>query len=163
MKHYSTDIANAVREFLDADDWNYTFHEDKGVFHFNLSTNSRLRTVNFFVHVRSDHYKVLCISPLNANTDNPQDMARMAEFLTRANYGLTYGCFEMDYCDGEIRFRMAVDCDGDTIPAPEVIKSSIYIPASMFSRYGSGIVSTMFSDASPADLVRSCEEDDDDA
>ena len=30
-------------------------------------------------------------------------MKRTAEFLTRANYGLVFGNFEMDMHDGEIR------------------------------------------------------------
>lgn len=32
-------------------------------------------------------------------------MKRTAEFLTRANYGLVFGNFEMDMHDGEIRYK----------------------------------------------------------
>lgn len=160
MSKYSTKIADAIQEFLHDDDWNFTFREEKGTFHFSLSTRSRLNTVDYFIAVREDHYRVLCISPLNVNTDDAQELARMAEFITRANYGMTRGCFEMDYHDGEIRFRMAVDCDGDAVPTREIIRNSIYVPASMFNRYGSGMVHTIFSDLSPAAIVRACESED---
>lgn len=159
MSKYSTKIADAIQEFLHDDDWNYTFREEKGIFHFSLSTHSRLNAVDYFIAVREDHYRVLCVSPLNVDADSPQELARMAEFLTRANYGLTHGCFEMDYHDGEIRFRMTVDCDGDAVPTQEIVKNSISIPASMFNRYGSGMIQTMFSDLNPADIVRACETD----
>ena len=159
MSKYSTKIADAIQEFLHDDDWNYTFHEDKGIFHFSLSTHSRLNAVDYFIAVREDHYRVLCISPLSVDADSPQELARMAEFLTRANYGMTRGCFEMDYRDGEIRFRMTVDCDGDAVPTQEIVKNSISIPASMFNRYGSGMIQTMFFDLNPADIVRACETD----
>ena len=160
MSKYSTKIADAIQEFLHDDDWHYTFREEKGTFHFSLSTHSRLNTVDYFIAVREDHYRVLCISPLNVNTDDAQELARMAEFITRANYGMTRGCFEMDYHDGEIRFRMTVDCDGDAVPTQEIVKNSVYVPASMFNRYGSGMVHTIFSDLNPAAIVRACESED---
>lgn len=160
MSKYSTKIADAIQEFLHDDDWHYTFREEKGTFHFSLSTRSRLNTVDYFIAVREDHYRVLCVSPLSVNTDDAQELARMAEFITRANYGMTRGCFEMDYRDGEIRFRMTVDCDGDAVPTQEIVKNSVYVPASMFNRYGSGMVHTMFSDLNPAAIVRACEAED---
>lgn len=160
MSKYSTKIADAIQEFLHDDDWHYTFREEKGTFHFSLSTHSRLNTVDYFIAVREDHYRVLCVSPLSVNTDDAQELARMAEFITRANYGMTRGCFEMDYRDGEIRFRMTVDCDGDAVPTQEIVKNSVYVPASMFNRYGSGMVHTMFSDLNPADIIRACEAED---
>lgn len=160
MSKYSTKIADAIQEFLHDDDWHYTFREEKGTFHFSLSTHSRLNTVDYFIAVREDHYRVLCVSPLSVNTDDAQELARMAEFITRANYGMTRGCFEMDYRDGEIRFRMTVDCDGDAVPTQEIVKNSVYVPASMFNRYGSGMVHTMFSDLNPAAIVRACEAED---
>lgn len=160
MSKYSTKIADAIQEFLHDDDWHYTFREEKGTFHFSLSTHSRLNTVDYFIAVREDHYRVLCVSPLSVNTDDAQELARMAEFITRANYGMTRGCFEMDYHDGEIRFRMTVDCDGDAVPTQEIVKNSVYVPASMFNRYGSGMVHTMFSDLNPAAIVRACEAED---
>lgn len=160
MSKYSTKIADAIQEFLHDDDWHYTFREEKGTFHFSLSTHSRLNTVDYFIAVREDHYRVLCVSPLSVNTDDAQELARMAEFITRATYGMTRGCFEMDYRDGEIRFRMTVDCDGDAVPTQEIVKNSVYVPASMFNRYGSGMVQTMFSDLNPAAIVRACEAED---
>ena len=160
MSKYSTKIADAIQEFLHDDDWHYTFREEKGTFHFSLSTHSRLNTVDYFIAVREDHYRVLCVSPLSVNTDDAQELARMAEFITRANYGMTHGCFEMDYRDGAIRFRMTVDCDGDAVPTQEIVKNSVYVPASMFNRYGSGMVHTMFSDLNPAAIVRACEAED---
>ena len=38
----------------------------------------------------------------------------MAEFLTRANYGIMIGNFEMDFNDGEVRYKGALEyADGD--------------------------------------------------
>jgi hypothetical protein len=38
----------------------------------------------------------------------------MAEFLTRAKYGLCMGNFEMDFGDGEVRYKASLDiADGE--------------------------------------------------
>src|SRR5512139_1571922 len=44
--------------------------------------------------------------------------AAAAEFLTRANYGLASGNFEMDWDTGEIRFKTSLEVEGDQ-PSPD--------------------------------------------
>lgn len=82
----------------------------------------------------------------------------MAEFVCRANYGLRDGNFEMDFNDGELRYKCYVNC-ADRLPSVEAVEKSITCPAAMFSRYSDGIVQILFSDISPADAVARCEED----
>jgi hypothetical protein len=40
-----------------------------------------------------------------------------SSFLTRANYGLTAGNFELDFDDGEIRYKTVLQLSGDTLDA----------------------------------------------
>ncbi len=40
-----------------------------------------------------------------------------SSFLTRANYGLTAGNFELDFADGEIRYKTVFQLSGDTLDA----------------------------------------------
>ena len=84
-------------------------------------------------------------------------MANMAEFICRANYGLKMGNFELDFDDGEVRFKVHVLCKGVT-PTAEMIKRSIYCPATMFDHYGSGIVDIIFNDTSGKVAVEKCEK-----
>jgi hypothetical protein len=42
----------------------------------------------------------------------------VAEFLTRANYGLAAGNFELDFADGEIRYKSVLHTQGDGVDAP---------------------------------------------
>ncbi|MEM9538865.1 MAG: YbjN domain-containing protein [Cyanobacteria bacterium P01_E01_bin.42] len=48
----------------------------------------------------------------------PQQRAKMAEFVTRANCRLTIGNFEMRYESGEVRFRTGIDVEGDRLSLP---------------------------------------------
>ena len=75
----------------------------------------------------------------------------------QANYGLRNGNFELDMRDGEIRYKVFVDCDG-VIPSREVIKGSIIIPAMMFERYSPGILDVVFKGVSAAEAIGQCEE-----
>ena len=49
--------------------------------------------------------------------------AAMAEFLTRANFGMLIGNFEMDYSDGEVRYKTSVDLE-DAGMSPALLRNS---------------------------------------
>ena len=61
----------------------------------------------------------------------------MAELLTRVNYGLVAGNFEMDLDDGEIRYKTALALGGtplteplfDGILSPNLMAMQRYLPA----------------------------------
>lgn len=42
----------------------------------------------------------------------PDRRDQMAQFIARANWGLTIGNFEMDYEDGHVRFKSSIDFQG---------------------------------------------------
>jgi hypothetical protein len=44
--------------------------------------------------------------------------AATMELLTRANFGLIVGNFELDLDDGEVRFKTSLDVDGDRLSVP---------------------------------------------
>ncbi len=53
--------------------------------------------------------------------DVPESRRReLAEFLTWANYGLAIGNFELDFSDGEVRYKSSVDLDGTTLGDEEL-------------------------------------------
>lgn len=152
--NYNESIARLIKKFLDDDDWNYDFDEEKGIFSFNLSMSNKLKKISYRVRVRKYDYISYATCPMNAD----DCIAEMAEFVTRANYGLINGNFELDYRDGEIRYKCFVNCD-ETVPGKETIKDSIYVPAAMFKRYGNGIINVLFGMKSAKDAVAECEED----
>ena len=155
-ENYSEDIAGEIRGFLIDDDWKFDFDEEKGIFRFGVNIDGKMKHVNYFVPVRDDSYIVYAISPVSADSDDPQVMNAITEFVSRANYGLRNGNFEVDMRDGEIRYKVFVDCDG-VIPSKEVIRGSIIIPAMMFERYSPGILDVIFKGSSAAEAIEQCE------
>ena len=151
---YSYGIAKAINSFLTGDDWNSTFDDENGKFRFNLSLQTKLKNIQYLIYVGDDHFTVYAVSSVSADDDS---MAAVAEFISRANYGLRNGNFELDFRDGEIRYKCYVDCEG-VYPGTEVIRSSIYTPAAMFKRYGDGLLSVIFAGMDPKDAVERCEK-----
>lgn len=153
---YSNELVAVVKQFLDADDWNYSFDENRGVFDFGLRVRSKIQSIKYRVHVRNKGITFYGICPIGADRDDAEMMAQMAEFLCRANYGLSNGSFEFDFRDGEIRYKSYVDCDG-VLPSTEVVRNSIYCIATMYERYAPGIVGIIFAGCSAKDAIAKCE------
>ena len=155
-RNYNPEIVGQIGTFLDDNDWKYSFDDKNGLFRFSVNTRGNIKNVQMAVDINEDCYNVYAISPLSADRDVPEQMGEMAEFVCRANYGLRAGNFELDFNDGELRFKYFVNCDGIT-PSQEIIRDSIHCPAAMFSRYGGGVLQILFSGMSAADAVAQCE------
>lgn len=154
---YSEDIANEIRGFLLDDDWKFDFDDEKGIFRFGVNIDGKMKHVNYFVPVRDDSYTVYAISPVSADSDDEEVMRNITEFICRANYGLRNGNFEIDIRDGEIRYKVFVDCDGGILPSRDVVRGSIIIPAMMFERYSPGILDVVFKGSTAAEAIGQCE------
>lgn len=153
---YSTLLAQKITDFLLEDDWKYSFNEDLGVYEFNLVIESRLKRIAYSIYVGDSDFTVYAVSPLGVERHDDTEMAQMALFLTRANYGLRRGNFEMDCNDGEIRYKVFVSCE-DIIPSPEMIRAAVYTPAAMFDRYGEGLLSIIFEGTDARSAIELCE------
>jgi hypothetical protein len=70
----------------------------------------------FYVHVIEDKDLVLLYSicPMRAPEGRRHEVS---QFLTRANYGLAVGNFELDFEDGEIRYKTVLQLPGDDLDA----------------------------------------------
>jgi hypothetical protein len=63
---------------------------------------------------------------------------QVMEYLTRANYGLLLGNFELDLSDGEVRFKYAIDTEGSGV-SYEQFQSLLYVSVATMDRYFPGL------------------------
>ena len=80
----------------------------------------------------------------------------VGDFLTRANYGLLVGNFEMDYNDGEVRFKTSIDVEGDSLSF-ELMKRLAYNNVGVMDRYLPGIMQVTYGGASPQEAIAQVE------
>ena len=85
----------------------------------------------------------------------PERRTDVALYLTRANFGLVIGSFEMDLDDGEVRFRTSVDVDGTEMSEP-IIDHLFLANIVGVDQYFAGLRSVMRG-ADPAVAIRAAE------
>lgn len=156
---YSEGLAAYISRFLEEKGWNYSFDQDKGLFDFGIHLSGKIKRLQFLIDVGTNEYLVSAICPLGVEEDDQKTLQAMNEFLTRANYGLKNGNFELSFDDGEIHYKTYVDC-GDQMPSTAVIHNSIFCPVMMFRRYESGIVDVCCGNAEPEQAIEKCKSAD---
>lgn len=145
-----------IKEFFENCKWNYEFVEDNNVFVANMNMGGIIGVLRIFVFVRDTDYCVYTV--LNSNAEK-KAFARVAEYLHRVNYGTHDGNFELDYRDGEIRYKTYVNFEGITL-SPTVIEDSIFVTIFMFEKYGKNLFRAMLGDESIELLVSDAEKED---
>ncbi len=147
---------NSIREYCDSQNWNYSLDEEKNYLTMRMSLKA-VDACTIHVQMRGDDgFTVYTVFPVKA-PEGKRDA--IAAFLTRANYGLILGNFEMDFDDGEIRFKVTVICGEQTL-SPAVMERNFDMGFCMFDRYGEGLLKVLYGDAAPLDTVDAIERGD---
>lgn len=81
---------------------------------------------------------------------------KLAELITRCNYCLLMGNFEMDFLDGEIRFKTSIDVNGDRLTFA-LLRQLIYTNVLTMDRYLPAIMSVIYGNASPEQAIAQIE------
>ena len=140
-------IVDALRDWLDSDDWHYEYDAEHHLIRAGITLDCKLRNARIFIPIREDgSYIVNIYSPVNGD---PAHIDELVKYIAMANYGLANGNFDLDVSDGEVRYKIYVNCkDLEKLPA-QIIKDSIYAGWCMMDRYGNGLAALAmgFSDA----------------
>lgn len=155
---YSTEIAALIKKFLDEDQWGYEFREDIGRFTGGINVKGKISSVRFSLMVKKNHLQAYIILPIRVEE---KYRPVVAEYLTRANYGLIFGAFEMDFEDGEIRYRITVSESELKYDLQQAMWCALILPCRMVDRYGDGLLAVMFGMSSPEDAIAEAEADND--
>ena len=142
-------LFEAMVDFFKSDDWPYIQLEDRPVL--SLNYNGKHANWTCYAQAREEQQQVIFYSvcPVTAPVER---RAALAEFITRANYGLIIGNFELDFEDGEIRYKTSLDVEGLTLSAA-VIKNLINANVSTMDQYLPGLLTLLFADVSPREMI----------
>jgi hypothetical protein len=90
-----------------------------------------------FVEAREEDRQCLIYSVYRERVPQFKRLA-MAEFITRANYGLPMGCFEMEFDEGEVRLRTSVNLESERLSLG-LLRPLFYANNAIMDRYFKGI------------------------
>ncbi|NJL03067.1 MAG: YbjN domain-containing protein, partial [Spirulinaceae cyanobacterium SM2_1_0] len=120
--------------FLRADGWPYE-PVDEGTLRTQCQGNNGRWVC--YVRVREAAQQLLFYS-IYPTAVPPEQRAAMSEFVTRANYGVFIGNFELDLNDGELRYKTSIDVEGSQLNA-NLVKRLVAINVGMMDEYWPGI------------------------
>ena len=144
-----TPLFDAMVDFFKTDDWPFIQLEDRPVLSMNFDGKNAKWTC--FAQAREEQRQFIFYSvcPVNAPAEK---RPALAEFITRANYGLIIGNFELDFEDGEIRYKTSLDAE-DLALNGTVFKILVYANVSMMDQYLPGVMSILYSEISPREMI----------
>lgn len=141
-----------IQHRLKEKEMKYTANDN--VIRLNMNIGGVVGKLSMIIDVMDKGYITYAVLSNKVSRDY---ILNVAEYLHRANFGLLYGNFELDYNDGEIRYKISTDCeDANTITNRQIDKS-ILLPCIMFEKYGSGIIRLMLDMGNPEELIKEAE------
>ncbi len=127
---------------------------DKMIIRYEVTGDNVTASVFFIPDERA---QILCVYAYCPNHVPEEHRLRVCEFLTRANYGLRVGNFEMDMDDGELRYKVSVDVEGGELTSKMVSYMMGYAVVRM-DKYYPGLMALLYGGATPADAVKLVED-----
>ena len=149
-------IMDTVVQFMTDNDLHFEALDDRDAIVSNIQGENANYRVALDVHEEKDQLLVYTIGQSNVPEPKRHDVAI---FLTRANYGLYIGNFELDMGDGEVRYKVATDVEGSAV-SPTMVGNSISYGIRTFDRYFPGLMAVAFGGASPEDGIIQVEQPD---
>lgn len=146
-------IFSRLIDFMEEEEWKYEILEGETVLRFHFKGSAGRLLCYADVEEEKDWLIFYSYLPVNAP---PEKMQAMAEFVTRANRGMRIGNFELDFEDGEIRYKTSLDIEGGEL-TNKMIDNLLRANLSTMNRYFPGMMELIYSDKSPKDLVQKIE------
>ena len=142
-----------IEKFFTDDEWYFIQLGNQPILQMTFQGKNGKWTCYAQIHEEQPIFFFFSICPVNVPEDKRQ---KMAEFLTRADYGLKVGNFEMDFSDGEIRYKTSLNVENDQLSSP-IIRNLVYANLWTMDRYLAGILSVIYGDIDPMEAIKKSE------
>jgi hypothetical protein len=139
-----------VAGYLDANDWRHDADTEKGYFSMGCRIKEASVRVIIDVFESDDWRRLLTFSTYPVMVPEHRRSA-VVEALTRINYQLVYGNFEMDLADGEVRFRTVVEAEKDLDDS--MIERVLNANLNAVDRYFAALMTITYGNASPDTVI----------
>jgi hypothetical protein len=156
-------MKNTVQQVFDNLSLKYRLirEEDEAIV-YNLGIGLEHSKVDCFVDIRPVE-EILLIYVVSMMKVPELRRRQMAEYITRANYNLKLGNFELDFKDGELRYKCTLLYDS-TFPQSDAIVGKNFMAAvNTMERYLAGAMAVSFGNIDPKIACSLAEDDKDPA
>ncbi|WP_446399412.1 YbjN domain-containing protein [Coleofasciculus sp. C1-SOL-03] len=142
-------IFEAMVNFFQEDNWHYVQLQGRSVL--RLAFEGKNGKYDCYAQAIEEQQQFIFYSIGSIKIPKSKRRA-VGEFLSRANYGMIIGNFELNFDDGEIRYKTSTNVKNQSLDS-DTIKQLVYTNVKMMDEYLPGIIAVK-SGVSPADAIR---------
>ncbi len=142
-------LFEAMRRFFVDEDWKFVEIEAQSAV--RLGCTGENGEWNCYAQIKEEPGRFIFYSVLSAKAPEGK-RSTIAEFITRANYGMVLGNFELDFSDGEVRYKTSAYLE-DIGPTREFFHTLVYTNLLVMDRYLPGLMSVIYAGMSAEQAI----------
>lgn len=146
-------IYELLTTWLRENDWTFDEVADEALVKLGYQGGNARWQCLLYAPERNERLLMYAVCPILVPEDK---RPAMAEFLCRVNQGLVLGNFELDWSDGEVRYKTSFDANGAFEVQP-LFPPCIHANLATAERYFPGLMAVVFSGQAPEEAVAACE------
>lgn len=146
-------LFSGLIDYMQEEEWRYEIIEGETVIRFQVKTSAGRLYCYGEVHEDKDWMLFYSYLPVHVPEEK---LALAAEFITRANRGMRIGNFELDYEDGEVRYKTSIDVEGGEL-THKMIDNLLHANLSTMDRYFAGVMKVIYADRTPTEAIEEIE------
>lgn len=132
-------------DFFERDEWPFAQVRDQAILKMGYRTEKLAWTCYAQALEDDQQFVFYSITPIQTP---PAKKAAAAEYITRANFSLILGNFEMDWDSGEVRYKTSIDVEDDRL-SYELWRPVVYANLFVTERYLPGLLAVVHEDIPP--------------
>ena len=146
-------IFEAMVNFFLEDDWPFAKIKGEPVLRLAFQGEHGKWTCYARARVEQEQFVFYSVCPVKVPENK---RVAIAEFLTRDNSGMIIGNFELNFADGEIRYKTSINVKGDFLSS-DALKQLVYTNVMIMDKYLPGTMNVIDDDVSPVDAIAQIE------
>ena len=148
-----TGLFSTLIDYMEEEEWKYEILEGETIIRFHFK--GRAGRLLCYGEVDEEKYWLIFYSYMPVNAP-PDKMATVAEFLSRANRGMRIGNFELDFDDGEIRYKTSLDVEGGEL-TNKMIDNLLRANLHTMDRYFTGLMELIYGEKAASEIIKRIE------
>ena len=145
-------VKAAVEDYFKRENITYEPFDENNVARTGFGVKAKFGRVDVLFLAYDNNLIIHTFIPLKAEEE---ERAKVGEFLLRANDGLKTGCFDFNFANGRISYRVSIFCGSKDFSPPtyEQIDYAVVISVSTVQRYGNALMKVIFGFLEPQEAI----------
>jgi hypothetical protein len=144
-----SDLLDAMLTFLREEEWMYKLTDTVPIT-LQMHFEGNNAVWNCYARVFPDERELVFYSVFPIEVPQAYRLLMM-EGITRVNFGITQGNFEMDLSDGEILFKTSIAVMGEKL-TPQLVRNLVYANLGAMDQYFPALTQVLYGIEHPKDV-----------